>query len=384
MSKNSKITKETQWFFDQEPNGKFIPIIWNGVGTEPVRLIYDIDLIYKALKKVDQQKSFSSIPQATIYVSPLEALQCYLLAPKHIEAVTTTAVRDENNKVWSIGLTPMLVTIDVEKIGAPAYTQHRLNSMICEVAREFTLLPHIKYKHNIEDQYAITGRLPEKYFDRLGDYSFKIKADVLPSDAIKSIFAPQDQPLIIECSSAMQIIYYMSVYKFCVEILKATANKVFNEFLFKGMKIEAILSLENPVSNIQHVSNVDFKTVIQSPEQILNKTLPGSMRYITNVEPYGDRHLTCSSRGLNVIYLGQNKQQQHEFAGLFTEKRVRTYDEIVKSLIDDYNAAPEKSLDKMAELSKKKTHLPSDHTSRTPADIIKAGQDGNERKGVSR
>lgn len=322
--------------------------------------------IYKGCKSIDPDEAQRLAVEQVIKEE-------YESTPKKIVKFNNKLVVDEKRQTWPIGITPMRISLSAEKLSnaqiieiessskketemafshdfSPftllitclycyllnhknSLEQNKLNEAVCSAAREFTLLPHIKYKDSIYGRDNANGTMPA-LFENRGLYSFQSRKGVKPSDAIKSIFHKEQKSLILDCSTGLQIIHYKALLDFLGE---EKFNKIFSQ---TGIRIEQCISNKNPTVCIRDELNSDWRTIVESPEDMLGKITPGDLVYISNIKPYAKRHPAGETPGFNVIYLGKNEKGQHEFGGLFTEKRVHTYDEIIDLMIKDYNKVP--------------------------------------------
>lgn len=255
----------------------------------------------------------------------------YLLAPKKIELINNNCAKDENGKLWGIGISPMKIQLSAKKINS-SHDQLRLNKELCKSAKLVNNSPNFKYPRPEDGADAITGRL-SSHFTRIDRFCFKLDKNISPSKAIRSLFSPLPRPFIIECAMAIQLMEYKAVLEF-------VGDQVFDNIFSKLGVVLSRSSEGNPILPCRNQINNQWRDLAENQEKFLAEIIPGDILYIRNIETYLLRHAFGESNGHNVVYLGKNSKGEQEFAGLFTIKRVRTYKEILDLLVDDYNEIP--------------------------------------------
>jgi hypothetical protein len=255
-------------------------------------------------------------------------------SPNKIQLLNLTQVIDEKGKIWPIGLTPQRGSLNVIKLGRVETEQGELNKAIVQATCEFSLLPYINYRTNAYGLDNAHGYMPIDYFDNMEHYNFRSKIGVKPSDAILSVFKAQTKALTLECSGAIDIIQYKALLDFLGEVK-------FNElFTSSRLHIGHNKGVDNALESVRTWHNHDFKKFVKSPLEMLDTFNTGDALYISNISSYSKRHYIGGSSGFNVIYLGKNVDGKPQFGGLFTDKHLHTYEEILNLLIQEYNKFP--------------------------------------------
>lgn len=257
-----------------------------------------------------------------------------LVIPKSIERIGLSLVRANTGEHFRIGLTFMHSRLDVEKLGLDPSLQPLLSQIVAKAACQYNLLPHMQYKKSKYGTQNANGTFPKDFFVSYGNYSFRSRPDVILAEAIMSLFEPSEEIFVSECSIAIQVI----CYKALLEFLGSTKfNQLFAE---TGLVIEQKPTSSHPLFNLRSIVSMDWQNIAEDPTHILNNAQIGDLLYIANIAPYALRHPTGNSLGINVIKVGTNNDGKYLLAGLFTDKKIHHYDEIVDHLVEDYNKVP--------------------------------------------
>ncbi len=266
-------------------------------------------------------------------------LQHYLTAPKRLVLVNDNTAKDENGQEWSIGYSKLKIRISSDKING-SNEQVKLNQIICRAATTVNNSPNFKYPRKEDGAEAITGSF-SKDFVHKDRFLFELRPGIKPSVAVKKLLEKVEKPYVIECKIAIEIIEYLSLLDFLGD---DQFDKVFCEIgvvFSRAKRKNAIDRIRENLSEEGPERASDKHNFLSKDQNRFSSELvPGEMLYIRNVESYLKRHPFGECAGHNVIYIGKNSEGEPLFAGLFTEKKVRTYREIVEMLIDDYNETP--------------------------------------------
>lgn len=252
--------------------------------------------------------------------------------PGYITRAGTSHVQTDTGELLHIGLTSSHSRIKQSLVDIAQRKKMDAIHIMAEYARELTVFPGFSYRKLDFSQTCIYGTITS-LFQHVGKYAFEVKPGIKPSDAIHSVYMLYAEPLIIECSIALQLVLLKTV-------LSVLGDDAFNAlFTTKAMRIESKITEQS--SCICWIDRLHKKEQhIENPETMLSNALPGDILYIKNVAQYKIKHPIGDSQGMNVVYLGKNSNGEHEFGGLFSQKRTRTYDEIVDLMIEDYNKRP--------------------------------------------
>jgi hypothetical protein len=237
-------------------------------------------------------------------------------------------VIDSNNKELTLGITNYKRSLSAIKLGEPANTQNKLNEIIVKVTKEFTSLKHVRYLDRT-DIFNSHGKLPENLFSY--DEKYIHKSIVLPSKAINSLYHNNEE-ILIECAAASNIIYYKVILDFL-------GAKKFNKLFKNKIKILSRPDLHESELNKFFDQTGNFNKIMSSASG-MNKFTVGDEVYFKNINVYYDKHPYGNFPGHNVVYLGKNNLGEHEFGGLFIDKKIHTHQNVIDSFIKDYNLDP--------------------------------------------
>ena len=265
-----------------------------------------------------------------------QLLERYASAPKRIRLISRTETEDENGGIWHLGISPMLIKLDATTLSSPRGRESSPNlalaHALCNAARAVNLSPNFAYPKPEMGAKAITGALTP-YFTLKDRFCFVLAKNAKPSEAMRSLLAPVTDTLIIECNMAMHIMEYTAILDFL-------GDQAFDE-LFTSIGITiARTTLGNQICKFRNQINGNWRELALNQKKFLAELIPGDIIYIRNITPYLNRHAFGESCGHNVVYLGRNADGVQEFAGLFTIKRIRNFDEIIELLVEDYNQIP--------------------------------------------
>jgi hypothetical protein len=268
----------------------------------------------------------------TLTINPIT--KPYTDAPKTITRISRSQAISDIGITFPIGLTPLQIRLSTLKLNLSPSEQEKLGQAAAFAAREATLLPNLFYKKSKFGRDNAHGTLPPAFFINHGNYDFQSKPEVNAADAILSIFHSVNETFITECSIVVQLIFYKA-------LLDYFGKEIFNRYFARSsIRLERNMTVQNPIPKVSHELNTDWKNILEDPEAMLLKANIGDLLYISNISPYRMKHPVGDSPGFNVIYLGKNATGKHEFGSLFTEKRIRHYDEIIDLMVEDYNKAP--------------------------------------------
>lgn len=260
-----------------------------------------------------------------------QLIENFIEAPKRIALVSSNYTIDEQHRTWQLGFSPMKIQLSSQKINS-SNDQQRLNQAMRQAAILVNNSPNFNYPRVEDGVEAFTGRLSED-FVRTDRFKFELHKGTNPSKAIRSLFRPLAQPFIIECTIAIQLMEYKAILEF-------VGDQQFDRIFFKMGIILSRTSEANPILLARDQLNNQWQELAEDQEKFREKLVIGDILYIRNIKPYLLRHAFGESNGHNVVYLGKNANGQQEFAGLFTIKKIRTYEEIIDLLIADYNEHP--------------------------------------------
>lgn len=169
----------------------------------------------------------------------------------------------------------------------------RLRKEIIDASKELN-------RSNFSFEVFRKSKCNEEYWERTEEGGFKLKEDVLPSEAIEDIFK-NGHKYATECATAMVIVYYKALLNI---FPKELFNKLFTDIIL--MNWHYIHPLLREVGFVYNVEDY----------------LPGDRRYFKNpdVDPE-----TPYLQGQNVIYLGDGLYYGHGTA-------IKTADAIIALL----------------------------------------------------
>jgi hypothetical protein len=263
------------------------------------------------------------------------------------ESCPPTAVAyDETKKVMldlehdvelSAGLLPAYGFLDVNKLKSKFglnFSQKIVNNAIVKAAIEFADLRHIKYRQTYVSKGDLNGRITAE-FDCVAPYVFILNNSSTPSRALKSLYFKTEDPLILDCAIAVQIIYYKA-------ILDLVGDQQFDQLFAANFLLEARLAFPCPLSELLQINKAQELTPIGNPENFLQQRIPGERLYFKNIVSYLPKHPNGEASGFNLVYLGRRAADgQHIFAGLFDpDGGVQTYDYIMYRFASAFNKEP--------------------------------------------
>jgi hypothetical protein len=159
--------------------------------------------------------------------------------PQRIEIlpkIRTQAKDVATGQIFPFGLSPTFSRLNADQFtSVPKQLKENAFSgnAMAQAARQFTLLPHFRYKDGPDDPDA-TGSMPENLFEKTGPFRFVSRKGIDPSDAVIAAFTPNTAAWVIECSIAVSLIKYRAV-------LSMLGPNKFNErFSDKGIILSVV------------------------------------------------------------------------------------------------------------------------------------------------
>lgn len=254
--------------------------------------------------------------------------------PTAIKRTGYAQVQTAQGECFPIGITPMHVRLDAARIGYLPSQQLQIGSQVAKIACELTVLPHLRYMVHIGDGSHIQGIMPSFFFEPSGALRFVSKAGISASQALESVWRLHQSSIVIECTMAVQLIFYRTMMQ-CLGI--ENFNRCFKE---TGIVVEASFGHSHPLYKYLTLLDTEYRYIVKDPDRYIKSLQPGDMVYISNIPQYAQRHPLGDSKGFNVIYVGRNAQEEAEFGGLFSQKYLHSYNQIINRLVDDYNKVP--------------------------------------------
>lgn len=253
--------------------------------------------------------------------------------PLHIKRIGSSLALADTGEQCMLGVTPFQVRLDVTKLGLDRGMQPLLSQLVSDAARQYNLLPHMRYKKSRYGVDNAHGTFPKEFVHR-GRYMFQSKGGVAPADAIMALFRSSAEVFITECSIGIQVISYKALLDFL-------GPTQFNQLFAKtGLVLQQKMTPDNPLLPLRETLNPDWQSIAKNPNSVFCRAAKGDLFYLTNISYYRTRHPSGDSPGVNVIYVGVNENGQPLLAGLFTDKKIHHYDEIIDHLVEDYNKVP--------------------------------------------
>ena len=323
--------KKSCFFVEYKNNGKSCEFLLNQENVQKLVVqlgIYlNVDLIKQLVLLLDD-------PEFKVELPPSKP-------PTSITYQTQIKRMIDNNTGEQIaaGIIAAGSKLDVNKINSAhdlELTQTALNTAIVKAAIEFSLLPNIRYRDKVITSDERLGKITTE-FQRIAEYTFILKPETTPSKAIRSIYATESDQLLLDCTLAIQILFYKALLDICGELQ-------FDQMFCSNFVLNLVFAKPNPLLNYSVVVNPGNLKPVLSPNIFLTSIDPGQRITIININTYLIKHPSGEAVCMNLIYLGRNQAGVHLFGGLFDNKKLHTYDEIMTRLATAYNSTPYPSL----------------------------------------
>lgn len=192
------------------------------------------------------------------------------------------------------------------------------------------------YRKYLMDEFDVamnesfcTGFANERFFEKTGPFTFKLKEGEKASEALLSFL---EGPTVADCGNATAACYYKCI----LDVLgEEKFNAVFSSKHFiLTIGQEGITDANSPISYLADYSE-SSKQMAQG--SIGKRPLKvGEECYFGGVIWYGNKHPEGAGGGWNVIYIGDNKEGQQLFMAHGFEKTL-TENEINQKLVELYN-----------------------------------------------
>lgn len=209
---------------------------------------------------------------------------------------------------------------------------------------------YIKIKGgSTDDIKSITGIANDNFWMNLRkSYLFKENgSNHTPSEALNAFFVG---PTIADCGSVMQACIYRAIE----EII---GTEAFNHHFGKPLAPFVITpTITDPIPNKETYPKLSQNELIKNGNPLFHiftdkkqsyngkeTTIDfGDFIYLKGVEKYSAKHVYGNAPGWNLLCVGKNKQGKNLYCGFDPNQfdKPRTYEEISKILIDDYNKDP--------------------------------------------
>ena len=203
-----------------------------------------------------------------------------------------------------------------------------------------------------------TGKDPENgyadptYFERLKPYTWRLKAGVSASAALRAFFGPGNDSLtIVECQTAAQAALYMATLrtsgdaKFDAKFGRADVDV--GEA--KRLRLERDMSKDNPLQTMLAAPELDVQADMEVEELLTEAgtiwSAPnhrparrGGWYYLANHRLYKYRHPRGIWSGENAIYIGRDEDGNQRFSGFGVENATEAG--LAGDLAELFNQAP--------------------------------------------
>lgn len=179
------------------------------------------------------------------------------------------------------------------------------------------------------DESFYTGFANEKFFEKTGRFTFKLKDGEKASEALLSFL---EGPTVADCGNATMACYYKCILDI---IGKDKFDNLFNSKPFTlTIGQQGIADKTSPISYLAEYTKAAHKMTTgvlgKRPLEI------GQECHFGGVIWYGNKHPEGFAGGWNVIYIGNNKEGQQLFMAHGFEKPL-TENEINQELVELYN-----------------------------------------------